>query len=155
VTDLGVQCKERMDDYLARKLQRERQAAREAADAARKQAEEAARKAAEAIERDPAHADVALQLAEQAAAIAEEKSAVAEAKPAELTRVRGSAGAVLSMRTSWTYQVVDFALVPDPWKTIDDKKVKAAMKARDPQTGRPTRSIPGIEWVQQTSAGVR
>lgn len=78
----------------------------------------------------------------------------AEAKPAALSRTTGHYGAMASIRTSWGYRVVDLALVPLALHTHDDGKIKAIMRDRDPG-GRPRQDIPGIEWIEQQSIGVR
>jgi hypothetical protein len=54
-----------------------------------------------------------------------------------------------SLRRTWTYRVTDLAKVPRPFLTIDDLRVKDAMRERDPATNRPARTIPGIEWVEE------
>jgi aminopeptidase N len=59
-----------------------------------------------------------------------------------------SVGASVSTRKRWTYEVQDFARVPDEFKELDRGAVQAAVRA-----GR--RDIPGVRIYQETDASVR
>lgn len=125
--------------------------AREAAEAKRLKAEEDARLAAEAAAsaaragREDAHGKM-----EQAGRAAEAAQKAAEQAEHVVTRIRGPMGAVSSSTVRWSWQVVDFAGVPDFYKTIDDGKIREAMRKRGPG-GKPVAEIPGIRWVSDTT----
>jgi hypothetical protein len=90
---------------------------------------------------------------EEAVQLAAEPS---RAEAADASRVRGDYGAVASVRTVWTWEIVDQDKIPRAYMTVDGVKVKAtAQKKRDPKTGKPLINIPGIRWVMQRSLGVR
>ena len=100
--------------YQRKKAEQERKAreaaeraAREEAERLRLEAERAAQEAQNEAQLDQAIADAdAAQAAQEAAAAAQR---AADAKAAELSRTRGSAGAVASLRTFWDFRDMDRA----------------------------------------------
>lgn len=142
-----------MNDYGDRKLARERAVLQRQREDADRQAKLAAEKAAVATT-DAARED-AWERAADATTAAEKATKRASVRPAEMTRTYGSYGAVASVRSSWSWIVEDVALVPRDYLCIDEAKIKAAAKERDPVTGRPLATIPGITWAETTKMGVR
>jgi hypothetical protein len=51
----------------------------------------------------------------------------------------GHGGAVATLKSNWTYEVMDLAQVPLEWLTVDDRKVRAAIRGPDGM-----RDIPGL-----------
>jgi hypothetical protein len=88
------------------------------------------------------------------AKVAKAKAAAPTARKVDLARTTGVYGAVASLVTTFTYEVEDLSKVPADYLTVDDRKVKAVMADRDPQTKRPRKTIPGIRWVEQPSMRV-
>ena len=138
-----------MDDYGARKEAAARRAAEIAAQKLQDEADRAAAKAAKALDKGAA-AETLLDRAAAAAEKAAEAQALAEGKAADLTRVRGTFGATVSMRTTWSYEVTDKNALPMRYLMPDDAAIREALKARD-ASGRPTAVIPGLKWVKQSS----
>jgi hypothetical protein len=119
---------------------------REEAKAAADRAEEAAYYAQQRAEEtggedDFAAADAAI--AEQAAA-----QSIAESAPGELARMKTALGGSASLGTSWSYTVDDLSRVPVHLLSINDKAVKAALKAG-------TRTIPGLTITASAKARIR
>lgn len=115
--------------------------------AAAEAAEEAARAEAEAL----AAAENAREAGAEDVAEAIIAEVAAQPDPAALAKVapiRSTWGAVASIRHTWTFEVVEFALVPRQWLTLDEAKVKAAIKAG-------VREIPGLHIFQAESLQVR
>ncbi|HDZ73739.1 MAG TPA: hypothetical protein ENH55_13420 [Aurantimonas coralicida] len=131
---------ERLNIYQRRKADEERRAREEIASKAREEAEVAAREAAERAKalKTPSDMDPALA-AESTATRAAEDAAVAKkaaaAKAADLSRTRGDLGSVASLRTDWTGELEDRALLElEPLRehlTQDclDKAIRAYAKA--------------------------
>jgi len=144
-----------MDTYGAKKEAEERRKRQKEAEEAAERARKANISAAKAVQRNLLGDDVSEKLETAARAVEEADLAqqAARAPSADLTRTRGDYGAVASMRTNWTYEVTDFAAVPDEHKIINGSSISAAMKRRD-ATGKPTAVIPGIRWVAQRKMGV-
>lgn len=120
-----------LTDFQLRKIAAERTAREQAARAAR----EAADALATSAQADPALREQALAL-DQAAQQAE---IAATSGVAALARTRGETGAVANLKEEWTYEVVDFALVPRAWLMVDDRKVRAAIRGAEGLRG-----IPGL-----------
>ncbi len=81
--------------------------------------------------------------------------AVADAGPRKVTStVRGTASTA-SLRTRYTYEEVDLALVPREWLCLDAARAQAAINAglRDAEDGTP--AIPGLRIVDASSTVVR
>lgn len=127
---------------------------------ARKAQEEADRKAAEAAaalkkQKDEAAAAQAIHDADVAAQKAETAQREAQAPAASMGGTTGIYGARSAPRTSWGWEVVNFNLVPDEFKTIDEERVKERSKERDPETRKPIAIIPGIAWVEYRTVGTQ
>ncbi len=124
------------------KLERERREAQAKADAAAAAAEASLR---------PSQLEDAARAAKEA-----EKATrkLETATTASLGRGRGDSGAVATLRDNWDFEVVDLALVPREFLTLDVARVKAAIAAgaRD-SDGAP--AIPGLKIVNNTRVQVR
>lgn len=110
--------------------------------AARRAAEEESRRQREEAERLAAAAQTDEQL-DQAIAhegAAKQAQLMATAAPAELTRARGDAGGVSSLRMIVGFRVLDMAEVPRRYLTLDEPAVLRAIKAGE--------TIPGIEKTE-------
>lgn len=98
----------KLSEYLRAKADAERRAREEEA---RIQREEAGKREAEALAAmataAPAAAEIATDAAIASQATAAQAQKAAEAKPAELSRTRGDFGAVASLRTEWTGEILD------------------------------------------------
>jgi len=123
-------------------------AERQLRDAAARAAREVAdRLAAEAMRSgDPNLA----QQARQADDAAQRAEAVLHTGLAAVGRTAGEAGAVASLKSHWTYEVVDFAQVPHEWLIIDDRKVRSAIRGEDG-----LRDIPGLRIYNDPQTVVR
>jgi hypothetical protein len=119
---------------------------------AREQAAQAARQAADAVAAianangDPALRDQALAL-DQAAQQAE---LAATAGLAALAQTRSESGVVADLKEEWTYAIVDSTLVPREWLTVDDRKVRAAIRGPGG-----VRSIAGLRIFPEPKVQVR
>jgi len=67
-----------------------------------------------------------------------------------VARAAGESGAVASLKANWTYEVLDIAQVPREWLMIDDRKVRAAIRAEDG-----LRDIPGLRIYDDARTVVR
>lgn len=109
-----------------------REAARIQREKDRAEREEAARIEAEA-KAERKEQERAAAVARDAAAAAERlnnKAGRAErANSAELSRTRTDLGAVASLRTTWTHEVIEPAAVPRLYLRVDDGAIAAAIKA--------------------------
>jgi hypothetical protein len=135
--------------------------AREAAEAARRQQEEDAKKATpparqigtmfgipvspdpNTVAAEPPPPPVnnqVMETAEIASARAAEAQRAANASDLELSRTRGSMGALASLRAKWEFRVTDITKVPAKYLMINESLVKAEVKALKDKT-----DIPGIE----------
>lgn len=143
-----------------RRVEEERR--RKAEEDARRRAEEAERLRIEAEQRAAmAESERDIQAAAElhgAAAKAEAQAAasqeVAQARAADLTRVRGTYGAVTSLRKKWGYRVVDITKIPVSYLMVNDAMVKAHINSRS-NKDMPPAPIPGIEFVEEKKAAVR
>jgi hypothetical protein len=142
-----------MDDFGRRKLAAERAEAERRRAIAQAEADRAAAEAAAAFKARQL-TDEAIDRASEAAREAERAEAQAQARPAELTRTRGTFGAVASARETWSWEVENFDLIPRDMLMVNNDKVKAMGRARD-ASGKPTAVIPGIRWVSSIKMGVR
>lgn len=97
----------------------------------------------------------ALEEAAWAADAARNAQNAARAKPTLASRTVGHYGAQASLRTTWNWEIEDFDKIPLEFLQVNDEAVKAAMKQRDPISGKPTRVIPGIKWKETATLGVR
>jgi hypothetical protein len=113
------------------------QAAREAAD----------RLAAEAMQSGDASL---LQQARQADDAAQRAEIALHGGLAAVARTAGEGGAVASLKSNWTYEVVDIAQVPREWLMIADRKVRAALRGEDG-----LRDIPGLRIYNDPQIVVR
>jgi septal ring factor EnvC (AmiA/AmiB activator) len=140
----------RLDSFAA--AQREKEAA------ARRAEEEARRKAQEATNeadriKAQAEAEKARKQAETAAAAASvREEAAANLPPAPVVTLAPVAEAVKgeSKVTTWTYRIIDPALIPRDYLAIDEKKIGAVVRAT-----KGTLQIPGIEIYSETSSRLR
>lgn len=126
----------------------EEQRRRDAAAAAARQAAELATaqaRAARGLEGEAAW-DRAVNAAERAGKAERQ----AGAGSADLSRVRGDQGAVVSLPERWTYEVIDLALVPEAYvkRVLDGPAVNGAIA-----TG--TREIPGLRIFDAGKVQVR
>lgn len=113
-------------------------------EAARKEREEIARRARDAADKLAAEAleggDAALlRHAHELDEAAQRAELAATTGLAEVARTRGETGAVASLKDDWTYDVVAFDAVPREWLTIDDRRVRAAIRG-----AAGIRDIPGL-----------
>jgi hypothetical protein len=137
---------------------REATARRQAEAEAQRRHEEAQRAmeaAQAALRRNTMGGEHELEDAARAAEAATQAAIAAQQKPAAFTRTRGIYGAVASVRTTWAWEVEDFAKVPREFLMVDPGKVREAAKRRHPVSGKPLAEIPGIRWVEQRAMGVR
>lgn len=119
---------------------------------ARQATREAQAKMAQAAE---ANRPSVLEDAAAAAATAERAVAkAASATDAELGRTRSVTGAVAMVRTTWDFEVVDLAQVPDSYKVLDAAKVRAEIAAGLRDAG-DVPAIPGLRIVSNLSTKVR
>lgn len=136
--------------------------------AARKRQEDAERKAAEtaAAARKKRLADDARELAQRVAERAIERVAVAierttaarkavAVKPAELSRVRTDLGAVGSLRTHYTFEIIDPAKVPRSYCTPSKELIDAAIKAHTTRDGKCSLKVPGLRIFAESNTVVR
>ena len=114
------------------------------AEKARCEAEKLAKLEREEAERLAAAAtteqDLDTAMAHEAAA--NEAAAIAAAKPADLSRIRSEHGTVSGLRSNWTFEVKDFAAVPDQFKMLNEPAVRAMIRAG-------TRDIPGLRVYEE------
>jgi hypothetical protein len=152
LTTALAEIKERMNDY----VRRTEAAARRKAQAEREAAEADAQRLADLAmqSKNPEVQAAAFDELEIVADRAQRIAANLNAPPAGRTRVHGTYGAVISARRRWLWRTTDLALVPREYLMIDKDKVNEAMKARG-EGGRPTATIPGIEFYEELTAGVR
>ena len=123
-------------------------AERELREAAAREAREAAdRLAAEAMQ--SGDADL-MQRARQADDAAQRAEASVLSGLATIARTAGEGGAVASLKSHWTFDVVDFDKVPREWLTIDDRKVRTAIRGEDG-----LRDIPGPRIYNDPQTVVR
>ena len=151
----------RMNDYGRRKREAEEAKRREQARIAQEEADRKAHEAAQALRReqeadaarrasmpvpepDFAATDEALRQAEDAALIAAEMQARANARAADMTRARGSYGAVASMRVTWRARVVNKALIPLEFMEPNMAALGAALRtAPKAPNGKPLIDVSG------------
>lgn len=133
------------DAMTAFAVEQERQR-RKAAVAARELAEAEAAQIAAAAERTM-HPEL-LDQAIQAEAVAESARKAASASPSDLSRSRGDLGGVASLRTHWTYRVLNVADIPPEYLMVDPVKVNAAIRLG-------LRDVPGLEIYNDVRAVVR
>lgn len=79
----------------------------------------------------------------------------ASAKAADMSRSRSTLGAVASLRTTWKHEVVDAALVPRQYLSINDTAIAVAVRAATTKDGKNELTIPGIRIFPQTDSVVR
>lgn len=110
------------------------------------EAEEAARQEAERarLAAEQAEADRAREAARAAKAEAAEAKEAANAKAADMTRVQSDIGAVASLRTTWTFEVMQPADVPREFLVIDQTAIRAAIKKATDKAGNCKLKIPGV-----------
>lgn len=126
--------------------------------AARRAAEEEAARQREEAERLAAEAeakadDAKLDEAVVAEAKAIEAAELAEAKPAALSQTRGDYGSVSGLRTTWEFDVADFALIPRRFLILNETAVKAHIKTRF--RDQPPAPVAGLRFFTKSSAVVR
>jgi len=112
---------------------------REEAEAARRKQEEEALAAATKAEAEGKK--------EEAEAIVE-KAATAVVPTATTSIARGDFGSTTSLRDNWTFEVEDFAALPDAYKLTNEQALRALAK-----NGRPT--LPGVRWINNRTAVAR
>lgn len=121
--------------------------AREKAEAAQRAAEleqAAAAQARIAMQAtDPVTRDAAYDLAEHMTT--QQSKLLQYTQGRNGTKTRGQYG-TSSLRRTWGYRITNLAKVPRTFLCADDAKIKEAMRQRDAEN-RPTRVIPGVEWV--------
>lgn len=126
------------------------------ADEERRRREEEEARAREEADRLAAQAATTKQLdaAIEAETVAREASKAAEAKPAEMARTRGELGSVSTLRTSWEFEVIDYADVPldvlRPYIARSDieKAIRGAVRSG-------IRELKGVRIFEQSTAVVR
>ena len=126
------------------KLAAERQFREAAAQAAREAAD---RLAAEAMQSGDAGL---MQRARQADDAAQRAEIGVQAGLASVARTAGEGGAVARLKSFWTYEVVDIAQVPREWLTVDDRKLRAAIRGDDG-----LRDIPGLRIYDDPKTVIR
>src|SRR5215472_7430144 len=140
-----------------KKIAQAREAARARSEEAARKAEEAqaaAHRSAEAEGLWSAEAAHHAAMADQAREMADRHHQIAEGKASALgVATVGTYGARTMVRTTWDYRMTDWDAVPIEFKQLNDEAVKAPMRVRDPQTGKPVREIPGIEWFSSETLG--
>lgn len=144
--------------YLRDKAERERREREAAEQRAREEAERAAAAARAAAEKIETAADLhtaieAEDTAHNAAADLASATKAADAKPADLSRTRGDYGAVASLRTTWTFEVVDMALIPREFLMVNEAALKAHLKAR--LKDKPPAPVAGVRFYETTNAVTR
>ena len=102
------------------------------------EAREALRIEAEAAARAVDEADITLAVLNQAE----------EATALELTRTRGTGGALTALKAAWTYEVEDITKVPTHLLQVNDAAVRAAIKHG-------AREVPGLRIWNDARAFVR
>ena len=138
--------------------ERQRQeAARLAAEEQRLRQAEADRLAAEAARRPMDDAALARAIAaeEDALAAGSAPSPAFEPPPRETQRIYGDMGTVSHLATVWKAVIRDPAAVPRQYCTPSQSLIDAAMKASRVGKGPPTVSIPGVDFVEDTSLRTR
>ena len=139
----------------ARKQRQAKAEAEEAEAAANVARQEAA--AAEAAARRTQNVDVidnAERAQDMAAALqqhAVQAQRTAAGPIAEFSRVRGDRGGVSSLSDNWVFRVVAFDLVPREYLSLDESKVRMAIRRKD----MPVRQIPGLEICNEPVARLR
>ena len=140
----AAKVKAMLGEYQARKIAAERARLEQQAMAARQAADAAAASAAGSG--DPASREQAISLDR----VAQRAELAATEGIMALARTRGASGTVAELREEWTYEVVDIALVPRQWLTIDDRKVRAAIRGPGGLRG-----IDGLRIYAVPTASVR
>lgn len=143
-----------MNVYGERKLAAERAAAEKRRKEAEQEAARRLKAAQKAMAKNAPDVDAQMASAQHAAEQAQQATDRVNAPSADLTRSRGIYGATASVRTTWSWRVVDPALIPREYLMIDGAKIETAKRQRDAQ-GAPTAEIPGIRWVPEHKVGVR
>jgi hypothetical protein len=142
---------ERITAYDVTKAAADRAAARARAEALRERAEEQTRAAMEAS--NAIEQEAAFDVAEHTAGMQAKAEAQAEAKPSKSTIKRGAVS-TSSLRRNWSYRVENIEEVPLEYLTVDDMRVREAMRHRDAD-GTPQAKIPGIAWVSTVTTTIR
>lgn len=112
------------------------------------------REEAEALRRKQEEEALALAAKAEAEGKAEEAEAIVEkaatvvVPTATTTIARGDFGSTTSLRDNWTFEVEDFAALPDAYKLANEQALRSLAKS-----GRPT--IPGVRWVNNRTAVAR
>lgn len=104
------------------------------------------RKAEAAAQEEARKLQERLQAEAQAAGV-EAPQVVAPVIPEKATTVRTAEGSAIQ-RTQWTFEVVDPALVPREYLTVDEKAIRAAVKAG-------VREIPGVRIYEEFVTVIR
>jgi hypothetical protein len=144
-----------MNDYGARKLADERAKAEKARKDAEAEEARALAAAAEAMRNRGPNVDDALATAAEASKVAEQAGNVAMSRPAALTKTRGMYGASASVRTTWRWEVTDFAAIPRAFLMVDENAIKEAVRDSRDASGKPTIEIAGIRFVPDHKTVVR
>lgn len=110
------------------------------AEALRREQEEAALKRATELEKQ-GRPDLAEKVMETAATIAETPILAPEPVKVEIPKTAG-----VAQRTVWDFEVIDKALVPDQYKTLNETLIKAMIKSNE---------IPGIRRFQRQATSLR
>jgi len=126
------------------KLTAERQLREGAARSAREAADRLAQAAMQSGDAD------LMQQARQADDAAQRAELGVQAGLAAVARTAGEGGAVASLKSHWSFEVVDFEMVPREWLTIDERKVRAAIRGDDG-----LRDIPGLRIYDNPQTVVR
>jgi F0F1-type ATP synthase membrane subunit b/b' len=141
VTAATTEVQARVTTYLRMKEKEAREAAER--EAQRLQAE--AERMAQAALADPT---LSAEAAVDAFDAADKATELAHAKATELTRTRGTQGALTALRDNWTFEIVSLSAVPLHFLQVNDAAVRLAIKQGQ-------REIPGLRIWNDAKAYVR
>jgi len=141
VTAATTEVQQRVTTYLRMKEKEAREAAER--EAQRLQAE--AERMAQAALADPT---LSAEAAVDAFDAADKATELANARALELTRTRGTQGALTALKDNWTFEIVSLSAVPSHFLQVNDAAVRLAIKQGQ-------REIPGLRIWNDAKAYVR
>lgn len=145
-----------MDVYVQKKADAARKVAEQQAAEAKQKAREAAEQAAREIARTGTIGDDTQAIAVKASKAATAATALAEGRPADLARVTGVYGAVVSARRTWAPVITNLKQLPADLLLANLPEIRRrAMAGPRAPDGRPLTEIPGVDWVATDKAAVR
>lgn len=133
-----------------KRRQEEERLAREKAEAARAEADRMAREA-----RTKAEAERAAERAAQAEQEAEKARRETLAPTTDLTRTRTNSGVTTSLKSEWTFEVLEARAVPRKYCKPDDSLLRAAVKAAVTPDGKCPLEIKGVRIYLKQFSQVR